>query len=156
MDPAVLAGARTRVRGSSSALFELERCIDEGLTSEEFEATRNYLAKKAVFVMTQRRISSSATRSTALWYGTGEFTSTMREAMSKLTVSEVNQAVRRHLSARDLSVVMVAPDGAALREQLLSSEPATIVYDAPKPQEITDEDRVVGARNLGVTPRRYA
>ncbi len=90
---------------------------------------------KNVFVMTMTQDQQLGYALDSAWYGTGEFTETMREAMSKLTVSEVNQAVRRHLSARDLSVVMVTPDGAALREQLLSSEPATIVYDAPKPQE---------------------
>ena len=132
-------------------LHELERMIEQGLTAEEFDTTRDYLMKN-VFVMTMTQDQQLGYALDSAWYGTGEFTETMREAMSKLTVSEVNQAVRRHLSARDLSVVMVTPDGAALREQLLSSEPATIVYDAPKPQEITDEDRVVGARNLGVTP----
>ena len=125
--------------------------VEQGLTAEEFETTRDYLMKN-VFVMTMTQDQQLGYALDSAWYGTGEFTETMREAMSKLTVSEVNQAVRRHLSARDLSVVMVTPDGAALREQLLSSEPATIVYDAPKPQGITDEDRVVGARSLGVTP----
>jgi len=133
------------------ALFELQRFVEHGLSPDDFETTRSYLMKN-VFVMTKTQDQQLGYALDSRWFGTGEFTATMREAMSKLTVAGVNDAVRRHISATDLSIVMVAPDAAALREQLLSGEPATIAYDAPKPQEVLGEDRIVGARPLVLTP----
>jgi len=75
----------------------------------------------------------------------------MRERITQLTAAQVNDAVRRHLSARDLDVVMIAPDAEALRRALLSDAPTTLTYDAPKPEDLVAEDRVIGARKLGIT-----
>ncbi len=77
----------------------------------------------------------------------------MREHLRGPDVAAVNDAVRRHLSARDLDIVMIAPDANALRNALLSDEPTTLTYDAPKPPELLAEDRVIGERRLGLEER---
>ena len=78
----------------------------------------------------------------------------MRERLQKLTRADVNKAIRRHLSSEKLTVVVVTKDAEGLKKQLLSPDPATIAYDAPKPPEVLAEDKVVGARKLGLTPER--
>ncbi len=133
------------------ALHELESLIDGGMTPEAFEATRNYLMKN-VFVMTKTQDQQLGYALDSRWYGIGEFTSTMRARMSALTVAAVNDALRRHLSYRDLSVVAVTQDADALRAALLSREPATIAYDAPKPPSVLEEDAAIGARELAIRP----
>ncbi len=74
----------------------------------------------------------------------------MREQMQTLTAARVNEAVRRHLSYRDLCLVMIAGDADRLRDELLADGVTTITYDSPKPQPILDEDQIIGARKLGV------
>jgi zinc protease len=69
---------------------------------------------------------------------------------SKLTRDTVNEAIRRHLSYRDLQVVVITKDAAGLRDALVSNAPATIAYDARKPEDVLAEDREVGAYRLGL------
>ncbi|MCL4243277.1 MAG: hypothetical protein KJ048_18150, partial [Dehalococcoidia bacterium] len=62
--------------------------------------------------------------------------------------------VRRHLSWHNLQVVMIAADAEGLRDELLATEPSTIVYDGDKPAELLAEDGIVGAYDLALAPER--
>jgi len=132
------------------AIHELARLIERGLSDAEFEATRNYLEKN-VFVMTKTQDQQLGYALDSRWYGIGDFAETMRAELAKLSRERVNEVVRKHLSAENLSIVMVTKDAEGLRNALLSKEPATIAYDAPQP-ELADEDREVGARDLRISP----
>ncbi len=134
------------------ALHELRTLIDRGLSEEEFETTRNYLMKN-VFLMTRTQDQQLGYALDSRWYGTGEFTSMMRERLAALTREQVNVAVRRHLSADNLSVVMVAGDAVGLRDELLAGGTRSPAYDAPHP-ELADEDGLVAATPLPPTPDR--
>jgi zinc protease len=132
------------------AVHELRNLIDSGLSAEDFEATRSYLMKN-VYVMTATQDQQLGYALDSQWYGIGEFASTMRERLAKLTVDDVNRAVRKHLSGKDLSVVIIAKDAADLRQRLATDAPSTIKYDAPKPPELLEEDKVIGVLKLQPT-----
>jgi zinc protease len=74
--------------------------------------------------------------------------------LAKLTLADVNAAIWKHLSATDLDVVMVTKDAAGLRDALVSDAFSPIHYDAPKPPELLEEDKVIGALKLGIAPER--
>ncbi len=133
------------------ALTELGKLIDKGLTEEQFAATRDYLMKN-VFVMTATQDAQLGYALDAQWYRTPEFTQMMRDGLSKLTAAEVNAAMRRHLSAQNLSVVFITKDAAGLKEKLVSDAFSPISYDAQKPQELLDEDKAIGGMKLGIRP----
>jgi zinc protease len=131
------------------AVHELDRLIQDGLSAEQFEATRNYLLKN-VYLLTATQDNQLGYRLDSDWYGIPEYTAYMRERLAKLTRDDVNAAVRKHLSARNLSVVVITKDAAALRDALVSDAFSPIKYDAEKPAALLDEDKVIGARRLGV------
>ncbi len=133
-----------------AGLFEVERLIRDGLTDVEFEEIRHYLMKN-VFVMLKTQDQQLGYALDSHWYRLGDFATTMREQLAGLTAGETNAAIRHHLSAKDLSVVMISADAAGLRNELLSGAFTPISYNAPKPQEVLDEDQVIGARSLGLT-----
>jgi zinc protease len=133
------------------ALHELERLIEEGISERDFEDTREYLMKN-VFVMTKTQDQQLGYALDSGWYGIPEFTSYMREQLAALTSGRVNEVVRRHLTAANLSVVAVTGDAAGLRAELLANEFSPISYDGEKPQDLLDEDKVIGARNLAIQP----
>lgn len=133
------------------ATHELEKLIENGLTQEQFEATREYLLKN-VYVMTATQNQQVGYALDSQWYGIGDFTSYIRDAVSKLTREDVNNAVKKHLSAKDLSVVIITKDAAGLRDKLIADAPSTIKYDAEKPAELLAEDKVIGARKLNIKP----
>ncbi|HEX6738286.1 MAG TPA: insulinase family protein, partial [Vicinamibacteria bacterium] len=144
--PVVPAHAHMALR---IALHELQKMIDEGLSAEDFEATRNYLMK-SVFLLTASQGQQLGYALDSDWYRTPEFTAYMRQALAKLTRDDVNRAVRRHLSAKDLSVVIITKEAQALRDALVADAPSTVTYDAEKPPELLAEDKVIGARKLGI------
>jgi zinc protease len=83
-----------------------------------------------------------------------DYVETLRGAIERLTVEQVNAAVRRHFSGEDLQVVFIAKDAAALREELLAGGFTAIDYGSPKPEEVMAEDREIGAIDLGLSPDR--
>ncbi len=131
------------------ALHELEKFVTDGLTQEQFESTRDYLMKN-VYVMTSTQDQNLGYALDSEWYGIGEFTSHMREKLSALTVDDVNRAIRQHLSAEDLAVIIITKDAAGLREALIADSFSPIAYDAEKPEELLAEDQIIGARELGL------
>jgi zinc protease len=131
------------------ALTELDKVIQNGLTQEQFETTRAYLMKN-VFVMTATQDQQLGYALDSQWYGTPEFTKMMREGLSKLTVEGLNAAIKKHLSAQNLSVVVITKDAAGLKDKLVSDAFSPIKYDAAKPKEVMDEDQVIGNRKLGI------
>ena len=64
------------------ALRELDALIEKGLTTGQFEETREYLMKN-VYVMTARQGQQLGYALDSKWYGTGEFTSMMQFVPSK-------------------------------------------------------------------------
>ncbi|MFN8616135.1 MAG: pitrilysin family protein [Dehalococcoidia bacterium] len=141
------------VFGFKLALYELRKMIERGISAEDFEETRQYLAKN-VYVLTKTQNQQLGYALDSAYYGIAEYTAYIRSGLAKLTVDQVNQAIRRHLSADNLRVVMVAAGADALAEQLLSSSPATIAYDGEKPRELLDEDGLVGGYPLALSPER--
>jgi len=148
--PVVPANAQMALR---IAVFELQKLVRNGLTREEFEATRDYLMK-SVYVMTARQDEQLGYALDSRWYGIGEFTAYMRDALQKLTVEDVNRAIARHLSADRLSIVVVTKDAAALKQALVSDASSSIKYDGEKPAALLEEDKSVGALKLNVTADR--
>ena len=100
------------------ALYELQRLIENGLSDEDFEDTRDYLMKN-LFIMTKTQDQQLGYALDSRWYGMGEYVEAMRSRLAGLNLEAVNAAIRRHLSVSGLSVVMIAPDPARLREELL-------------------------------------
>ena len=131
------------------ALHEVEKLVKQGLTKEQFEATRDYLMKN-VYVKTSTANQQIGYALDSQWYGIGEYTAYMRTALAKLTVDDVNRAIRRHIRPRDLQIVMITQDAEDLKRRLVSDEPSTITYEAEKPQALLDEDKVIGAMKLGI------
>jgi zinc protease len=133
------------------ALTELDKLVANGLTSAQFETTRGYLMKN-VFVMTATQDQQLGYALDSQWYGTPEFTKLMRDGLSKLTVADVNAAIRKHLSAKNLSVVFITKDAAGLKDKLVSDAFSPIKYDAAKPQEVVEQDKVIGNMKLNLKP----
>jgi zinc protease len=135
------------------ALHEYERLVAEGLPSEDFERVREYLTKN-VFVMTASQSAQLGYALDSHFYGIGEYTQYMRDALSKLTVEQVNDAMRHHFKPKDLHIVCVTADAKGLADKLAADGASTIQYDAQKPKELLDEDARIGARKLGLDASR--
>ena len=74
----------------------------------------------------------------------------LRTAWGGLTSARLKDVLARRFTGTDLTIVIVAKDGAALKKALVKGDKSPPTYDAPKPKEVTDEDRLIEALPLGL------
>jgi zinc protease len=134
-----------------ATLFEYDKLVREGMKQEDFEAIREFLLKYGnVLTSTQSRQLGYALDSR--YYGTPEFNAFMRERLAKLTLADVNRAIRQHLKSDRMRVVVVTKDAEGLRDAILKGAPSPIKYNSPKPEDVTAEDRVIERYKINVQP----
>jgi zinc protease len=141
------------VFGLKLALFELRKFVEDGISTADFEATREYLSKN-VFVLTKTQDQQLGYALDSDWYGTPEFVEYIRDELANLTVGRVNAAIREHIRADNLHIVIISAAAETLRQRLLSDGVATIVYDGEKPDALLEEDKQVGAYPLQLSENR--
>jgi zinc protease len=132
-----------------AALYEFDKLVRDGMTRETFEATRDFLLKN-VNVLTQTQNAQLGYALDSRYYGIPDFNQYMRQQLSKLTLDDVNRAVRRYLKSDRMRIVMVTKDAEALRDAIVSGRPSSITYNTAKPKEIMDEDKIIEAFKVNV------
>jgi zinc protease len=132
------------------ALYETQKMIDNGISEQDFQNTRDYVMKN-VYLLTANQNQRLGYALDSWWYGMGDYVDTMRAAYAKLTRQDVNNAIKKYLSAKNLKVVIITKDAEGLRDTLLADAPSSIKYDAPKP-ELAEEDKVIGSYKLNIKP----
>jgi len=134
-----------------AALYEYDQLAREGMSREAFEATREFLIKYAN-ILTQTQDSLLGYALDSRYYNIPEFGAYLRERLSKLTLEDVNRAIREHLRTENMRIVMVTKDAEGLRNAILSGRPSPITYLSPKSKEILAEDKVIEAYPIKVKP----
>jgi zinc protease len=138
-----------------AALYEYDKLVRDGMRQQDFEGMREFLMKYSnVLTATQDRRLGYALDSR--YYGIGDYNAFMREQLSRLTLADVNRAIRQHLKSDRMRVVVITKDAEGLRDAILSGKPSPITYNSPKPQEIMDEDKVIQAYKVNVSPNQVA
>jgi zinc protease len=135
-----------------AALYEYDTLIRAGLSTEEFEATRQFLTKYSN-ILTQTQSARLGYALDSRYYGIGDYNSYLRDALARLTVEDVNGAIRRHLSTKAMRIVVVTRDAKPFEEAVAKNTPSPIAYNAPKPKEIMEEDAVIQSYRLNVKPQ---
>ncbi len=133
------------------ALYELDRLVRDGLTTEEFERSRSFLSKY-VNLLTKTKNAELGYAIDSLYYGTPDYGSYLKSSLAKLTVADVNRAVRKHLRTSGLRIVVVANGCEDLKKKLLAGESSPMNYNSPKPKEILEEDKTVERWKIDLRP----
>jgi hypothetical protein len=64
--------------------------------------------------------------------------------LPKMTKAQVDTAVRKYLSTKDLSIAIVSDKGQELKDKLASGDPTPIVYDTSgTAPDILEEDKII-------------
>lgn len=131
-----------------TAMFEMQKLIEEGVSESDFETTRAFLSKYVSLLMDgQSRQLGYAFDSQ--YYETENFADYVRDSLSKLTLADVNRVIRENLQTDDMQFVFVTKDAADLRQRLISDQASPMTYDADKSQELLDEDATISSTVLG-------
>ena len=124
------------------ALYELDKLIKEGIPQDGFERTREFLTKY-VNVLTRTKSAELGYAIDSIWYSLPNYVEMVKNAMAKITRDDVNSAIKTRLRTNRLVIVAVSKDGEALKKSLASDDPSPMTYNSPKPEAITEVDKVI-------------
>ncbi len=124
------------------AMYELQNLIDNGLTQEQFEATRSFLSKYAGLLLKgQDRVLGYHMDSQ--FYGTDDFVEMVKNGLAKLTLADVNAIIKKHLQTDEIQFVFIAKDAEDLKQRLTSEQSSPMEYNSEKPSDLLEEDSVI-------------
>ena len=134
-----------------AAVREVERLAANGLTREQFELTRDFVAKFSLHF--------AETTATRLGFAMDDRWHAMpalahldgfRTVVPTLTLEEVNAAIARHLRPQSMTIALICQDAGALAAAIAAETPSPITYATPKPPDVLAEDRVIETYRLGI------
>jgi zinc protease len=134
-----------------AALYEYDRLVREGMSKEGFESTREFLSKY-VNVLTSTQDEQLGYALDSRYYNLADFPTYMREQLAKLTLEDVNRAIKEYLNTDAMRIAVVTKDAEGLRNAIVNNKPSPITYNAAKPKEIMDEDKVIETYKIVVKP----
>lgn len=131
-----------------TAMFELEKLVEEGMSESDFEATRAYLTK-FVSLLTDGQSRQLGYQMDSQYYGIDNFSDYVREGLANLTLDDVNRVIRENLDLSNIQYVFITKDAEDLEARLVGNLESPMVYEADKPQALLDEDAVISKIDLG-------
>lgn len=124
------------------AMYELQNLIDNGLTQEQFEATRSFLSKYAGLLLKgQDRVLGYHMDSQ--FYGTDDFVEMVKNGLAELTLADVNSIIKNHLQTDNIQFVFITSDAKDLKKRLVSEQSSPMEYNSEKPNDLLEEDSVI-------------
>jgi zinc protease len=137
-----------------AALRELKKVIDNGMTQEDFEKTKQFLNKYA--------LNYAPDASTRLgyqidskFYGVdddGDYITYYRNKLSELSLEDVNNAIKKHLNYGNMKIIAVTKDAEEYKDMLVNNTASPITYDSEKEQRVMDEDVEISSFELDIKP----
>lgn len=127
------------------AVREFEEFVAHGMTEADFTRVRDFASQYyALFLQTEsRRLGYTIDDH---FYGMDQaWLERVRAAWQRMTVAEVNAAIRRHLDPSRLQIAAVTSHAAAFADALASDAPSPITYDTPPAESVLAEDREIQA-----------
>jgi zinc protease len=131
------------------ALHEIDTLRRNGMTAADFEATREFLKKFSLTLVAQQS-KQLGYFIDSQFYGTAEFTELVRTELDKLTLDQVNAAIRTHLNPEHARFVFVTRDAKELSWALSKDLPSPITYNTAKSEDLAAEDRLIEKLPIGI------
>ncbi len=136
-----------RVLFATRAAFrELHQVVENGLSADEVERTKNFLDNYTVNWGNTigRRLAYAVDDA---FYGMSDpgYLAEIRPGIRAVTPGDVNEAIDEHLQDDQLYIVMITRDADGMKSLLLSDAPTNISYAGPQPDEVLAEDREIAS-----------
>ena len=137
------------------ALYELQKLTENGMTQADFELTKKFLKSyMKLYVQTPSRQLGYLMDSK--FYGRKNYITEMGALLDKVTLEEVNAAMKKYWQSKNMFVTIVTDDSEAqpLMNSMLTNSKSPMSYSnalkATLPPEILREDETVSDYKLNV------
>ena len=134
-----------------AALYEYGKLVRNGISKMSLEVTREFLSKFSN-VLTQTQSARLGYALDSRYYGIPDFGTYLNSQLARLTVEEVNAAIRRNLKSDSMRLVIVTKNAEAIRDAIVKNTPSPITYNSTKPAEIMEEDKIIQTFRVNVKP----
>ena len=126
-----------------AALREFKMLVEQGMSRDEFELTRNFLSKYVLHYAptTMERLGYALDDR---FYGIkGSHLELFRRTMDEITLEDVNAAIRKYWQYGNMRIAVITDDAEGMKDALVNNAPSPITYTAPKPPEVLEEDKEI-------------
>ena len=141
------------------AIREVQKLIDNGITKEDFEHSRNFLINYSVSLAQ----SDSEQLGYALddrFYGLKQpYLEHVKTKLANMKLEDVNAAIKKHLNTKNMIIAVVTEDAENFKKALAENTPSPITYESPKPESVMEEDKHImnfpldlRAENIQIVP----
>jgi zinc protease len=137
------------------AVREIDNLVKNGLTKEQFEATRKFLRSyNKLYIQTPERQLGFLMDSK--FYGRKDYIKEMDALLAKITVDDVNKAIKKYWQTENMYVTIVTDDSEAepLKKALEQNTPSPMSYSnlvkEGLPKDVLAEDEQVARYKLNV------
>jgi len=137
------------------AIYELNKLVENGMTAEDFEATRTFLRSYIkLYVQTPERQLGYLMDSR--FYGRKNYIQELDALLAKVTLQDVNNAIKKYWQTGNMYVTIVtdASEAEPLAESLRNNTPSPMSYSnlvkAGLPEDIIQKDEAVANYKLNV------
>lgn len=139
--PVVPADAHFALR---AGLYEVQRLRDRGLTQAEFELTRDFLLNYTK-LWAQSQDNRLGFLMDSKFYGMPYFIDEVDARLKKLTVDDVNAAIKKYISVDNYDAVLVTANAQQLKSTLEQDAASPKTYATPPAQAVLEADKTIQA-----------
>ncbi len=128
-----------------AALRELTLLTQNGMTQADLDKTKGFLKNFTVGYAetTQRRLDYAVDDA---FYGMDEgFLSQLKSGIASVTLDQANKAIRKHIQANNLNMVIVTQNATQLKQKILSGDPTMLTYGGEQPADHVEEDKIIAS-----------
>lgn len=137
--PVVPADAQFALR---AGLYEVQRLRDQGMTEAEFNLTRDFVLNYSK-LFAQSPWERLGYAMDSKFYGMPYYIDEIQARLPKLTVADVNAAIKKYLSTDNYEAVVVTANAQQLKETLQKDEPSPKTYNSQVDSKITEADKII-------------
>jgi zinc protease len=137
------------------AIREVDNLVKNGMKKEDFEATRKFLRSyNKLYIQTPERHLGFLIDSK--FYGRKNYIEEMDALLSKLTIEDVNRAMKQHWQVNNMFVTIITDDSeaGALAAALQANIPSPMSYSnlvkEGLPKDVVDEDAQIANYKLNI------
>ena len=138
------------------AVYELNKLVTDGLSKEDFEATREFLRSYTkLYVQTPAKQLGFLMDSK--FYGRENYIKELDGLLASMTVEDVNKAIKKYWQTENMFITIVTDKSEAealaesFKENLSSPMSYSNLVKSGLPKEVLDKDKAVQDLRLNVT-----
>ena len=133
----------TRHFALRAALREFKMLVENGMTQENFELTRNFLKKYVLHYAPTTMERLGYALDDRFYNIDGSHLERFRKMMDEITLADVNAAIKKNWQYGNMKIVIITNEAETMRDALVSNTPSPIRYTSPKPENILTEDKEI-------------